>query len=426
MKPGRISRFPLLRALRYRNYRLFFLGQGFSLIGTWVQQVAMSWLVYRLTGSAFLLGVVGFTSQIPSLVLSPFAGVLADRCNRRTLLFFTQALSMLQAVVLAVIVLAGSVQVWHIIVLSLFLGSVNAIDMPPRHSFVIDLVEDREDLGNAIALNSSIFNGARLVGPSLAGLLIATVGEGLCFLINALSYVAVIFALWAMRLKPVTIEPAKGSVLGGVRDGFVYAFRSPAIRDVLLLVMLTSFAGMPYTVLLPVFAKEILGGGANTFGFLMTASGVGAFSATIYLASRPTSEGLVTGLRRSITLFGLALIGFALSRTMWLSLVTLFLVGFGVINQLASSNTHLQSVVAEDKRGRVASFYALALMGVAPLGSLLSGAMASRIGVPATLILGSVACLAGSVLFGRRLGKMKDIEYWRQDPAVGRRKPGDP
>lgn len=393
----------MLSALRHRNYRLFFAGQGLSLIGTWIQQVAMSWLVYRLTGSAMLLGVIGFTSQIPSLVLSPFAGVLADRMNRRNILLATQLLSMAQAFTLGGLVLAGVVQVWHIVVLSIMLGIMNAMDMPVRHSFTVEMVEDRRDLGNAIALNSSIFNGARLVGPSLAGILIAAVGEGVCFLINGVSYLAVIAALLAMRLRPGSRARTDGPLVQELREGFAYAWRNGPIRAVLLLVALVSLAGLPSTVLLPVFAGTILHGGAHTYGFLMTASGVGAFAATIYLASLRNTERLCGVISVAVAVFSIGMALFALSSTLWLSIPLLFVTGFGMITQLASSNTILQTIVDEDKRGRIMSLYTVALMGMMPLGSLLAGALAGSVGVRATLLLGSAACLAGSLLFARRL-----------------------
>lgn len=392
----------ILPALGHRNYRLFFAGQGLSLIGTWIQQVAMSWLVYRLTGSAFLLGVIGFTSQIPSLVLSPVAGVLADRLDRRRILIVTQAVSMLQAFLLAAIVLLRGVEVWHIIALSIVLGIANAVDMPVRHSFTVEMVDDRNDLGNAIALNSSIFNGARLIGPSLAGILISLFGEGICFLINGASYLAVIAALKAMNMQPHAEKAESGPLLLELREGFSYAWHNGPIRSVLMLVVLVSLAGMPYTVLLPVFASQILHGGAHTYGFLMTASGIGAFVATIYLASRRGTTGLCRVISGAVVVFSIGLASFAVSRTIWLSIPFLFVTGFGVIAQLASSNTILQTVVEENKRGRVMSLYTMALMGIAPLGSLLAGSLAVAIGVTATLLSGSAACLAGALFYWRK------------------------
>jgi len=395
----------MLPALGNRNYRLFFAGQGFSLIGTWIQQVAMSWLVYRLTGSAFLLGVIGFTSQVPSLVLSPVAGVLADRLDRRRILIVTQTVSMLQAFTLAAIVFMNGAAVWHIVVLSIVLGIANAVDMPVRHSFTVEMVEDRKYLGNAIALNSSLFNGARLIGPSLAGILISLFGEGVCFLINGASYLAVIAALTAMKVPPYEEKSGSEPILKELREGFTYAWHTPPIRSVLMLVVLVSLAGMPYTVLLPVFASRILNGGAHTYGFLMTASGVGAFLATIFLASRRETTGLCRIISAAIMIFSIGLASFALSRTIWLSIPFLFVTGFGVITQLASSNTILQTVVDENKRGRVMSLYTMALMGIAPLGSLLAGTLAVAFGVTATLLAGSTVCMAGAFIFESKLRK---------------------
>ena len=399
----------LLRALRSRNYRLFLAGQGVSLVGTWMQHVAMSWLVYRLTGSALLLGVVGFTSQIPTLFLSPVAGVLADRWDRRRLLLATQSLAMLQAALLALVVLTGVVQIWQIIFLSLILGLVNAFDIPIRQSFVVEMVEQREDLGNAIALNSSLVNGARLLGPAIAGLLIASVGEGICFVLNALSYLAVIVALAAMRIQPVAHpRPARRPILHELREGFLYAYRFGPIRSILLLLALVSLMGMPYSVLVPVFAKDILHGGAHTFGFLMTAAGSGALVGTLYLASRHSVRGLGRVIVRATILFALGIATFALSGNFPLSLAALALAGFGGMTLVASCNTVLQTILDEDKRGRVMSFFTMAFIGVAPFGSLGAGAMAGIISPRDTLLLGSVGCLVGAAVFARYLPQIRE------------------
>lgn len=399
----------LLRALRSRNYRLFFAGQSVSLVGTWMQQVAMSWLVYRLTGSAFLLGVVGFTSQIPTFLLAPVAGVLADRWNRRKLLMFTQALAMLQAVFLATVVLAGVVQVWHIVVLSLFLGMVNAFDIPIRQSFVVEIVADREDLGNAIALNSSMVNGARLIGPTIAGLLVASVGEGICFILNSISYLAVLLALVAMRLEPTSrTEKPRRHLLHELREGFSYAFGFVPIRNILLLVALISLTGMPYVVLIPVFAKEVLHGGAHTFGFLMTAAGCGAFAGTIYLASRKSILGLGRLIIIAAIAFAVGIACFAVSNRIELSLASLVVAGFGVMTMVASCNTVLQTILDEDKRGRVMSFFTMAFMGMAPFGSFGAGAMAGLIGPRDTLLIGAMCCLGGAMLFARHLPNIRE------------------
>jgi MFS family permease len=399
----------LLRALRSRNYRLFVAGQSVSLVGTWMQQVAMSWLVYRLTGSVFLLGVIGFTSQIPTFLLAPVAGVLADRWNRRRLLIATQALAMLQAALLAGAVFSGFIQVWHIVALSLLLGVVNAFDIPIRQSFVVEMVYHRDDLGNAIALNSSMVNGARLIGPTIAGLLVASFGEGVCFIINSASYLAVLLALVAMRLAPTTQHPVqRRHVFQELREGFIYAFGFGPIRSILLLVALVSLTGMPYAVLVPVFAKEVLHGGAHTFGFLMTASGCGAFAGTVYLASRKSVIGLGRLIVLSAVLFAAGIAGFALSSILPLSIISLVIAGFGAMTLVASSNTILQTILEEDKRGRVMSFFTVAFMGMAPFGSLGAGTMAGIIGLRDTLLLGAACCLVGAVIFARYLPQIRE------------------
>lgn len=400
----------LLRALRSRNYRLFVAGQSVSLVGTWMQQVAMSWLVYRLTGSAFLLGVVGFTSQIPTFVFSPVAGVLADRWNRRRILMLTQGLAMVQAAVLAAAVLLGVVEVWHIVALSLVLGMVNAFDIPVRQSFVVEMVAHRDDLGNAIALNSSMVNGARLIGPTVAGLLVASVGEGICFLLNSASYLAVLLALAAMRIEPrAGSEKPRRHVLHELKEGFVYSFGFGPIRSILLLIALMSLTGMPYTVLVPVFAKDILHGGAHTFGFLMTAAGCGALAGTVYLASRGSVLGLGRLIVASAVLFAVGVAGFALSQTLWLSLASLVVAGYGAMTLVASCNTILQTILEEDKRGRVMSFFTVAFMGMAPFGSLGAGAMTRMIGPRDTLLLGAICCLIGAVVFARNLPRIRQL-----------------
>ena len=397
------------RALKSRNFRLFVAGQGVSLIGTWMQQVAMSWLVYRLTGSAFLLGVIGFTSQIPTLFVAPMAGVLADRWNRRKLLIATQALAMFQAALLASVVLTGTVQVWHLIVLSLLLGIATAVEIPVRQSFVIEMVTQREDLGNAIAINSSMVQGARLIGPALAGLLVATVGEGICFILNSISYVAVMLALLAMRIAP---GPHQGKprrkVLRELREGFSYAFGFGPIRGILLLVAIVSLTGMPYTVLIPVFAKEILHGGAHTYGFLMTAGGGGALIGTVYLASRSTVIGLGRLIITAGILLAVGMASFALSGTINIAFVALVVAGFGGITLIASCNTILQTILEEDKRGRVISLFTVAFLGMTPFGSFGAGTMAGIIGPRDTVLLGAVCCLVGTSLFARNLPRIRE------------------
>ena len=410
----------LMRALQSRNYRLFFGGQTLSLIGTWMQQVAMSWLVYRITGSAWLLGVVGFAGQAPSFLLSPVAGVLADRWNKRRVLLWTQSLSMLQAGVLAVLVLTDLVQVWHIVALSLFLGTVNAFDIPARQSFLIEMIEKREDLGNAIALNSSMVNGTRLIGPSLAGIVIAAFGEGVCFLLNAASFLAVIVALMAMRVKNKAARAVRTSVLHELREGLAYAYNFPPIRSILLLLALVSLMGVPYTVLLPVFAREVLHGGAHTFGFLMAAAGSGAFVSAILLATRKSVVGLGKIIPLAAGLFGIAVAAFSFSRSLWLSLLLLFIAGLGMMAQIASSNTILQTIVDDDKRGRVMSLFTVSFMGMAPFGSLLAGALAGKIGVTSTMFLGGSLCCAGSLVFARNLRSLREhiLPIYRQKGII--------
>jgi len=405
-EPTAVAR--VFRALRHRNYRLFFGGQSVSLIGTWMQRIAMGWLAYRLTNSAMLLGVVGFAGQIPTFILSPFAGVLADRWNRRRTLVVTQILSMVQALILAVLILTGSVRVWHLISLAVVLGAVNALDIPVRQAFVVQMVE-RRDLGNAIALNSSMVNAARLLGPSIAGILIAAFGEGICFLVNALSYVGVILALIAMRLPSYEAPTHNGHVLAGLREGFVYVWGSKPIKYIIALLALVSLMGMPYQLLMPIFARDILHGGPHTLGFLVGSSGLGALVGTVYLAARRTVHGLGRVIPIAAAVFGLGLAAFALSHVLWLSLALVLVAGFGMMVQMASSNTVLQTIVDDDKRGRVMSFYTMAFMGMAPFGSLLAGALASEIGAPRTLVIGGGFCVVGALLFKRELREIEEI-----------------
>ena len=391
----------VFRALRYRNFKVFFIGQGISLIGTWMQYVAMSWLVYRMTNSALMLGVVGFASQIPAFILSPFTGVLADRHNRHKILLFTQALAMLQAFILAFLTLTENIAVWHIVVMGIFLGCVNSLDIPARHSFILEMVEEKENLGNAIALNSMMFNMARLIGPSIAGVLIAIAGEGVCFLINAISYIAVIASLLAMKMPARDNEKKEAdySMFEDLREGFNYAFGFVPIKAILFLLGIISLMGMSYAVLMPVFAKDILHGGPHTLGFLMGAVGIGSLAGTIYLASKKNIITLGRMLPAAAGIFGLSIIIFSFSHNLVFSLTLLFFSGFGIMVQMASSNTILQTIVDDDKRGRVMSFYTMAFMGMAPLGSLLAGGMATRLGVSNTLIISGACCIIASVVF---------------------------
>ena len=399
----------MARALRHRNYRLFFGGQGISLIGTWMTRVATSWLVYRLTGSAFLLGLVSFASQIPILLLGPFAGVWVDRLNRRRVLVFTQILSMLESFALAVLALAKIITVPEIIALNLFQGAINAFDMPARQSFVVEMVENSDDLGNAIALNSSLVNAARLIGPSIAGILIALVGEGYCFLIDGFSYMAVIASLIAMV---VVVQPRKrrpGNVFSELREGWDYVLGFKPVSSILLLLALISLVGMPYTTLMPIFASQILHGGPHTLGFLMAAVGVGALTGAVRLAARPSVRGLGRLIPMTAAGFGASLIAFSASHLEWLSLLLLVVTGFCFMQQMAASNTILQTIVDDDKRGRVMSFYAMSFQGIAPFGSLAAGAVASRVGAPHTLMIGGVFCVFGAGLFAMQLPAMRKL-----------------
>jgi len=398
----------IIRALQYRNFRLFFGGQSISLIGTWMQRIALSWLVYRLTHSPFLLGLVGFSSQIPVFLLAPFAGVLADQWNRRHILILTQTLAMIQAFVLSFLVLTEMVQIWHIISLSLFLGMINSFDMPTRQSFMVEMIGDKKDLGNAIALNSSMVNGARLLGPTAAGILIAAFGEGNCFLINAFSYLAVIVSLLSMKIEQRKGKPKKANVWHGLREGFRYATGFEPIWVILLMLALISFMGMPYVVLMPVFAKDILQGGADAFGFLMGATGVGALAGALVLASRKSVLGLGRMIPLAAGIFGCGLIAFSFSNVLLISMLLMLATGFGQMVQMASSNTLLQTIVEDDKRGRVMSFYAMAFMGLTPVGSLFAGFLASKIGAPWTVCVGGIACTVGAVFFAKRLPALRE------------------
>ncbi len=392
------------RALRHRNYRLFFSGQGLSLIGTWMQRLAVSWLVYRLTGSAFLLGLVGFVGQLPLFVFASFAGVFIDRWNRYRLLLATQILAMVQASALALLTLTGHIAVWHIFVLSAFLGLINSFDMPARQSFVIDMVgKEKGDLPNAIALNSFMVNGARLAGPFFAGLAVAGFGEGICFLLNALSFLAIVIALLAMD-KPGKRETApKTRALQGLVEGYRYAFGFPPIRYILIVLSLVSLMGMSYQVLMPIFAKATLHGGPSTLGFLMAAAGIGALASAGNLASRKKTTGIERFIVLGSALFGLGLMGFSYSRYMVVSLCAMVVAGFGMMTALTSCNTMLQITSDEDKRGRVMSFYAMGFQGMTPFGNLIAGSLASHIGAPNTVFVGGACCLLTSFLFAGRL-----------------------
>jgi len=398
----------LLRALNHRNYRLYFAGQGISQMGTWMQIMAMSWLVYRLTHSPFMLGAISFSSQIPSLLLSPVAGVISDRFNRHKIIITTQVLSMFQAATLAALVLTNAVQIWQLFLLGFCLGCINAFDMPTRQSFVIDLLEDRRDLNNAIALNSMMINIARLIGPTTAGILIALVGEGYCFLINAVSFVAVIIALVAMNIRPAHFAARTGkSGWEQMWDGYLYAFNCPPIKYMIALMAVVSMVGLSFTVLMPIFAGGIFAGGPHTLGYLMAAIGVGALTGGIHLASRKNAVGLQKVIPAAVALFGFALVMFSQTRHLGAALAVLFFAGLGMILFISATNTLLQTVVDDDKRGRVMSLYTMSFMGMSPFGSFLAGSLASHIGTPETVLFSGIVCIIGAGIFALRLQFMQ-------------------
>lgn len=397
----------LFRSLKHRNYRLFFFGQGVSLVGTWMQMVAINWVVaHSMTSTqaqaSFWLGVVNFAGRIPMFLLAPLAGVLVERWNRRRLLTVTQAAAAAQAAVLAVLTLVGWIDLWQLVALSLMLGLINTLDIPGRQSFVVQMVDRPEDLSNAIALNSSLVNGARIIGPAIAGLILAVTSAGACFAFNAISYVAVILSLLAMRLRPAEPAPRK-RLWHELREGFGYAFGFRPIRAILLLLAVVSLMGASYQVLLPVFAEDVLHRGAITYGLLMAGAGLGALAATVRLAMMPNVRGLGRWIATAPAIFGTGLIGLSLSRTPWISIAVMPVVGFGMITQMASSNTVLQTIVDEDKRGRLMALYSMAFMGMVPLGSLLAGLLASWIGAPLTVGLSGGVCIIGSMVFSTQL-----------------------
>ena len=399
----------MLRAFRHRNFRLYFSGQSISLIGTWVQQIALSWTIYQLTHSSFLLGLVSFAGQLPLFILTPFAGVLVDRFNRHRILIVTQSLALLQAFVLALVVSTGTLQVWKLIALNVFAGSVLAVDLTTRQAFIVDMVGSGDDLPNAVALNAFVINGGRMLGPAIAGLLLTVVSPAVCFYLNAVSYLPVIAALIAMRVKEHKQPTAESSPVEDLMEGITYVVSFPPIWTVMVLVGLVSLAGLPYAVLMPILAAEVLHGNAHTLGWLMTAPGIGALVGTIYLASRKTILGAGNRIATGATLFSAGLIGIGLSHNFAVTLIALAFVGLGMIVQLATSNTVLQTIVDDDKRGRVMSLYTTAFMGMAPFGSLLGGAIARQIGVQLTLTCGGIICLGGALLFAVRIPALRPM-----------------
>ena len=401
------------RALRHRNFKLFFGGQSISLIGTWMTRVATAWLVYRLTHSAILLGTISFAGQIPTFLLAPLAGVAVDRMDRRMVLIVTQVASMAQSLLLAALTLTHRITIHELLALSAFQGVVNAFDMPGRQSFMVQMVDRREDLSNAIAINSSMVNFARLLGPSLAGLVIAATGEGWCFLIDGVSYIAVVWSLLAMRVDPLhrkaALARAREPMLRQLADGWKYVSGFAPIRTILLLFAVVSLMGWPFTVLMPIFAAQVLHGGAHTLGFLMGATGVGALISGLSLVLRKSVRGLVRMIPMAAAIFGAGLVGFGLSRALWLSMALQLVVGFGMMQGLTCSNTIIQTIVPEDRRGRVMSYYTVAFVGMAPFGSLLAGWLAHAIGAQATVIVSGVACLAGALWFWGQMPRLREI-----------------
>ena len=391
-----------LRAFRHRNYRLFFSGQLISLIGTWMQMIAEAWLVYRLTGSATLLGFAGFAARIPVFLFASVGGSLADKFDRRTILVFTQITAMILAFILAGLTLTNTIQIWHIFVLAALLGFVNAVDMPTRQAFVVDMVA-REDMAGTIAMNSSMVNGARIIGPAVAGVLVASVGEGWCFFINAVSYIGVITGLLMMRMEARVAVPSHDSAFSSIIEGFRYVWRTGPIRALLLILGVVSLMGMPYVVLMPIFADQILHGGARGLGILMGTSGAGALIGALTLASRKSLRGLGHWIAYASTGFGVGLILFALSRSFWISTALLLPIGFSMMIMMASSNTLIQTLVPDHLRGRIMAIYSMMFIGMAPFGSLFAGTLADYLGAPPVVMIGGTACIFGAVLFWRYL-----------------------
>jgi MFS family permease len=416
---GRIS--TTVRALKHRNFQLFFTGQLISLVGTWMQSVAQSWLVYRLTGSSLLLGSVGFASQIPVFLVAPLGGIVADRNNRHRVVIGTQIASMVLAFVLAALTLSHRIQVWHVFVLAALLGVVNAFDIPGRQSFLVDMV-GKEDLMNAIALNSSMFNGARIIGPAIAGILVAKIGEGWCFLVNALSYIAVLIGLFMMKVQRPVYHAPPGSPLDHIIEGFRFAKRTTPIRNILLLLGVVSLVAMPYSVLMPVFANNLVKGGvggmgmfmgtkddprAVGLGILMCATGVGALLGALTLATRSGVRGLGRWVAFSCGGFGISLALFSISKSFWLSTALLVPVGFWMMLGMSSSNTLIQAMVPDQLRGRIMAVYSMMFMGMAPFGAFLGGALADRVGAAVTVAMGGVVAIGSAAIFGLNLSRIR-------------------
>ncbi|HWR05876.1 MFS transporter [Sporomusa sp.] len=393
----------MLKALYNRNYQIFFTGQGLSIIGTWIQNIALSWLVYRLTDSAFMLGLVAFMGQIPNFFLAPFAGVWIDRWSKRNVLVVTQLLSLIQAALLAWLTLENRLEIAHVLSLSLLLGGITAFDVPARNAISVEMMDTQDERQNAIALNSVTYNMARLLGPAAAGVLIPVIGEGYCFLLNVASYFISVLSLVALRLRVSHHEKQPDNMLQQFQAGYAYTFKQLPLRNILILLGIISLTAMPYIVLLPVFVTQKLGASVGAMGFLLAVSGCGSLLAAIGIAARSGFQGLEKLLIVAATTIGCGLIGFMLPASLWFAGILMFMLGVGFLIQVVGSNTLLQCMVDDSMRGRVMSFYTMTLMGIGPIGSLLAGFLASQIGVIYTLALGGVCSLAGAVFFARNL-----------------------
>ncbi|MEQ1774305.1 MAG: MFS transporter [Burkholderiales bacterium] len=399
---------PTLRALHHRNFRLFLSGQVCALIGYWMQSIAQGWLLYKMTDSATLLGILGFASSLPILLLSPFAGMWSDRCNLHRVMFATQILEMLQAITVAALAVAGILAPWHIITLAMLLGVLVAIELPVRHAYLLELIGNKEDLPNAIAVTSLMANCGRLVGPALAGIVIAALGEPACFVINALTYTAVMISFLLIKVTPTVREPNTTPMLQGMREGFQYAWQSLPIRSLLLLLTAVGFLGTPYINLMPVLTREVFAVGAREMGFMIGAAGLGAVSGTLYLATRPSVRGLVRLLTGAAFAAGISLALVPHVKIVWLTIPLLAITGFGILATSVSVNMIVQTIVDDDKRGRVMALYTVSFMGMAPFGALAAGALADVIGVAATLTLSGTCCAVGALALVSRHTQIRE------------------
>lgn len=388
----------ILVSLKSRNFRLYFSGMCISLTGTWMQQIAMSWLVYKLTGSVLLLATITFTAQIPILLATPFMSVFVDRFNRHRILLVTQTLSALQALLLAWLTLSGLVEVWHLLLLSLFIGLINALDNPTRQAFYPSLVP-KENLSNAIALNSAVINGSRLFGPAIGGVLIGLISEGICFLFNGISYLGVIIALLLMKLPSRQPLYKQQHLLHDLKEGFRYVSRHLPIRTLLILMSVISFFGLPLITFLPAYVKGILGGESELLGILLSCIGVGSFSAAIYLASRKSVRGLTKIIMSASLLLGLTLVSLSFTAVPWLATLLCIPAGFSLIITAASVNTLLQTLSDEDKRGRVMGYLAMTFTGISPIGSMVLGVLEKYTGLPLIILISGIACLTAGSIF---------------------------